>query len=166
MAKEKERITARILYVEQGKPANEIADLLNITEKTVSAWVQKYGWKAARTAKITGRDNRVGNIRQIIDGFAEDRLSLQAELSDLVGSGGDKERQKNIRVEMAKIDFGVANWNKTLENVDKTSRISLETYFYVMDKVFKGLQFFDTKLYMATVPFQEQHINEISTELG
>lgn len=166
MAKEAERKTARILYVEQGKTAKEIAELVNVAEKTVSSWVNKYGWKAARTANVTGRQNRIDNIKQIIDGFAQQRLDLQAELTDLLKTGGDKEEIENIRQELARIDAGVANWNKTLETVDKESRVSLGTYLHIMDRVFKALQIFDTKLYLQTIAFQEQHINEISIELG
>lgn len=166
MSKDSERKTARILYVEQAKSAKEIAELLNVTEKTISAWVNKYAWKSARTAKITSRDNRVHNIKQIIDGFANDRLNLNSELSDLVRLGNDKKRQDEIRAEMARIDSGVANWNKTLENVDKESKISLSTYLYVMDRIFKALNSFDTKLYLQTIIFQEQHVNDVSIEIG
>ena len=164
--KSKERDTARILYVEQGKTAKDIAELLGVSEKTISAWVQKYAWKAARTANVTGRQNRIESIKMIIDGFAQQRLDINAQLNDLVKSGGDKDEIANLRQELARIDSGVANWNKTLEQVDKESRVSLSTYLYVMDRVFKSLQAFDTKIYINTVPFQEHHINEIAIELG
>jgi len=169
MAKDSERKTARILYVEQGRTAKEIAELVNVSEKTISGangWVNKYGWKSARTARITGHDNRISNLRQIIDDFVTDRLSLNAELKDLIKSGGDKDRIAEIRVEIAHTDNSVANWNKTLENADKNSNVSLGTYLHVMDKVFNSLRTFDIKLYMKTVTFQEQHINEKSIELG
>lgn len=177
MAKDKERKTARILYVEQGKTAKEIAGLLNVAEKTISAWVNKYAWKAAQTAKITNRENRISNIRKIIDGFAQDRLDFSrqiAEMSKEKNNYSTSEKRKKeinsqiteLRQELARIDSGVANWNKTLENIDKTSRISLSIYLYVMKKTFSSLQKFNPKLFMKTLDFQEQHINDISTELG
>jgi len=166
MAKERERKTARILYVEQGRTAKDIAELLNVAEKTVSAWVNKYGWKPARTARITNKDNRVENIKQIIDGFAQIRLDLQNELNKLIKENGDKNEINNIRQELARIDSGVANWNKTLENIDKNSRISLSEYLYVMESIFDALRNFDTDLYVKTITFQEQHVNDISIKLG
>ena len=166
MAKERERKTARILYVEQGRTAKDIAELLNVAEKTISAWVNKYGWKAARNAKITNRDNRIENIKQIIDGFAQIRLDLQQELNKKIKEGGDKEEINNIRQELARIDSGVANWNKTLENIDKNSKISLSEYLYVMDQIFEALRNFDAELYVKTIAFQEHHINDVSIKFG
>ena len=164
--KERERKTARILYVEQGRTAKDIAELINVAEKTISTWVKKYAWKSARTARITNKDNRIENIKQIIDGFAQIRLDLQNELNKLIKDKGSKEEISEIRQELARIDSGVANWNKTLENIDKNSKISLTEYLFVMDKIFDALRFFDTELYMKTITFQEQHINEASIKLG
>ena len=155
MAKDSERKTARILYVKQGKSAREIAELVQVAEKTVSNWVNKYGWKSARTAIVTGRKNRISNLRQIIDDFASDRLELYAELKELQRNKDDKKRIQEIRQEMAHIDNVVASWNKTLE-----------TYLHVMNQVFKSLQIYDTKLYMKTIDFQEIHVNDKSIELG
>lgn len=166
MAKDNERKTARILYVEQGRTAKDIAELVNVAEKTISAWVNKYGWKAARTANITNKGNRIENIKQIIDGFAQIRLDLQHEVNKLIKDKGDKDEIQNIRQELARIDNGVANWNKTLENIDKNSRISLSEYLFVMNKIFDALRDFDTELYIKTISFQEKHINEVSIKLG
>ncbi len=166
MAKNKERITARILYVEQGKTQKEVAKLVGVSEKTVSDWVKKFAWRAARNAKLTNTKSRVVNIKQIISGFAESRIELQRELSELISSNSNKDRQSEIREEMARIDSGVANWNKTLSQVDKKSRITLGTYIYVMETIFKALHSFDAKVFIKTIPFQEKHINDISIELG
>ncbi|MBN1250679.1 MAG: hypothetical protein JXA16_00990 [Bacteroidales bacterium] len=166
MAKEKEKATARILFVEQAKTAKQISKLVNVSEKTISAWVQKHAWKAARNAKAINKDSRIINIKQIIDDFAQNRLELQDELRKLIKSGNERNRIQEIRNEMARIDAGVANWNKTLEQIDKTSKISLSTYLYIMDKIFKSLQNFDAKIFVQSIAFQEHHINEISNELG
>ncbi|MEA2041142.1 MAG: hypothetical protein U9N85_01130 [Bacteroidota bacterium] len=166
MAKDRERKTARILYTEQGKTAKDIAPMVKVSEKTISTWVQKYGWKATRTAKTISRDNRIKNIKKIIDGLATDRIGLQNELKTSVKSGDDKERRADLQQEIARIDSGVANWNKTLENVDKSSRITLSTYLYVMDRIFTAMQSSNAELYIKTIAFQEQHINDMAIELG
>jgi len=166
MAKEAERKTARILYVYQGRDGKEIASLVGVSEKTISDWVNKFKWKAARTANVTGRDNRIENIKQIIDGFAQNKLELQDKLNELVKSKGNKDEISELRQELARIDSGVANWNKTLETVDKESKVSLSSYLYVMEKVFNALRTFDTKTYLRTVAFQEHHVIDVSKELG
>ena len=166
MAKDKERKTARILYVEQGKTAKEISELLGVSEKTISNWVTKHAWKAARTAAITNKDNRIENIKQIIDGFAQIRLDMQHELNKLIKAKGSPKEINEIRQELARIDSGVANWNKTLENIDKNSKISLSEYLFVMESIFDALRVFDTDLYMKTITFQEKHINDITLKLG
>lgn len=166
MAKDNERKTAHILYTRQGKTAREIAKLVRVSETTVSKWVNKYGWKQELTARITDRTKRVENIRQIISNFAEKRLELQKELDSSYDKKGNSERINEIHKETAQIDRGVANWNKTLEQVDKDSKITLGTYLHVMESIFKALQVFDIETYMKTITFQEEHINTKSIELG
>ncbi len=166
MRKDKERNTAHILYIEQGKSAKEIAELLGVSEKTISVWVNKYGWKSRLTAKVTSRDARIDNLKRIIDNIAEQRIELQAELSDLVKTNSDKERRQQIRMEMAGIDGTIANWNKTLEHAEKETRITLGTYLTVMERVFRAMQVFDSKLHYQTIAFQEQHTTDITNELG
>jgi predicted transcriptional regulator len=170
--KTKERNTARILYVEQGKTAKEIAALLNTTEKTISGWVNKYGWKQSRTAKVTSIDNRTDNIKQIIDQLATDRIALQSKISDLIQQSNDNDNDKinsqiaQLRTQIAVIDSSVYNWTLTLSKIDKDNRITLAMYLYVMESVFKALNNTNPEIYLKTIEFQEQHINDISLQLG
>jgi len=166
MAKDRERNTARILYVNEGKSGKEIALMLNIAEKTVSAWVEKYAWKSARTAKVTSSDNRIANLKRIIDDIAEERLQLQAELADLTKTKSNEAKQKAIRIAMAAIDGTVAQWNNVLINAEKETKITLGVYLTVMQRVFKAMYLFDAVMHNQTIAFQDQHINDITIELG
>jgi len=165
MAKDKERRTAHILYVEQGKSAKDIAELIGVSEKTISGekgWVNKFGWKEERTARVTSKEKRIENIKKIIDNIATNRLELEIKLTETA----EKEEQEKIRMHIAQIDSGVANWNKTLMQMDKDSKVTLSVYIHVMERIFKSLQIFNQDLYLKTLDFQEMHINQISIELG
>lgn len=165
MAKEKERRTAHILYIEQSKTAKEISDLLGVAEKTIGEWVAKYGWKEERSARQASPQKRADNIKQIITNLSEDRLKLSRQIKTSEETG-KVDGIDELREEVSRIDDAVSKWNKTLENVEKESRISLATYLNVMDEVFTAMRLFDPKLFMSTVEFQEQHIHKISISLG
>lgn len=164
MAKEKERRTGHILYVEQGKTAREVADLIGVAEKTIGDWIAKGGWKEERTARQASPAKRADNIRQIITTLSEDRLRLDRECKQ--AEGRDPDELSKLREEISRIDDAVSKWNKTLENIEKETRISLATYLGVMDQIFAAMRTYDVKLYMNTVEFQEAHIHKISISLG
>ncbi|CDF80578.1 conserved hypothetical protein, putative phage protein [Formosa agariphila KMM 3901] len=179
MAKDKERGIARIWYVDQGKTAKEIASKLKLTELTVGAWVKKYGWKEERNARENSVDKRVDNIKSVIDDITEDRSSarirlneLKAELKEALKAKDEDEIQLNkdmisdIKKEIVGYDDAISKWNKTLENFDKENKVSLSSYLYVMDEIFKDLQSYDRSIYMTTLDFQEQHINKVSIQIG
>jgi hypothetical protein len=164
MAKEKERRTAHILYVEQGKTAREVAELIGCAEKTIGEWVAKYGWKEERSARQVSPAKRADNIKMIILNLSEDRLRLDREIR-AIEAGEDPGRLEAIREEVSHIDDAVSKWNKTLENIEKESRVSLATYLNVMDQIFSSMRHYDAKLFMSTVEFQEHHIHKISLTL-
>ena len=161
MAKLKEQKVARIMYVEQGKTAKEIAGLLDITEVTISKWVNKLGWKGLRSARVAIPSIRTENIRQIINGLTEDRIQYASDLREA-------EQEKNAELAMeyhkriAQIDDAVSKWNKTLTNIDKDSKISLSTYLQVMEMIFEGLRAHDEALFLKTIDFQDVHLNDVS----
>jgi predicted transcriptional regulator len=161
MAKEKERRTARILYVEQGKSGKEIAELLSITEKTVSDWVNKFGWKKARTAAVSSKENRIDNLMLIVDQLAADRLELSAKLKQ----AQDEEAIKTLRSQIADTDSAISKWAKQIESVNKEGSITLGTYLSVMKSIFTAMQRYSPELYFKTIDFQDQHINEQSSIL-
>lgn len=162
MAKENERRTARILYVEQGKSGKEIAELLNVSEKTISLWVTKYNWKKARTVTVSSKENRLENINQIVDQLASDRLELQHKIKE---SNNDEKQLKIFRAQISDIDNSISKWTKQIETVNKDGNITLGTYLSVMKSIFDSLQRFSPELYYKTLEFQESHINEQSSIL-
>lgn len=166
MAKEKERRTAHILYVEQGKSAKEVSELIGCAEKTIGEWVAKFGWKEERSARQASPAKRSDNIKMIITNLSEDRLRLDRQIRSCEQTAADAEKVAGLRDEVSRIDDAVSKWNKTLENIEKENRVSLATYLNVMDEIFTAMRNHDPKLFMSTVEFQEQHIHKISISLG
>lgn len=165
MAKERERKTAHILYVEQKKTAAEAAALVGVSEKTMSAWVIKYKWKAERDARNTSPYKRIENIENIITDLAAERIVLGRQLV-VAEKEANKELVEETRKNISKIDDAVSKWNKTLRDINKEAKIPLATYLEVMQSIFEALQHYNPKLFMQTLDFQEKHIHDASIKYG
>lgn len=167
MAKEKEKKLAYILFVEQRKTAKEISQLLNVSEKTLSIWINADDerWKKEQRARNTSPANRVANIEQIISTLADDRLRKGAELVE-AEKAHDQKLASEIRQDISKIDDAVSKWNKTLRDINKESQVPLATYLEVMQAIFQALQAYNPVLFMQTIDFQEKHIHDASLKLS
>ncbi|WP_297096397.1 hypothetical protein [uncultured Draconibacterium sp.] len=167
MAKEKEKKLAYMLFVEQRKTAKEISQLVNVSEKTLSNWINAEDgrWKKEQRARNTSPGERVSNIEQIISNLADDRLRKGAELVK-AEKELDHQRAAEIRQEISKIDDAVSKWNKTLRDINKESQVPLATYLEIMQTIFQALQAYDPKLFMQTIDFQEKHIHDASLKLS
>ena len=161
MAKEKEQKIARLLYVEQGKTAKEISSLIGVSEQTLTKWVNKLGWRDQRNAIIANPGIREDNIMQLINELSEQRLNMSRELRE-AESKKDSALAFDIRKQLSQIDDAVSKWNKTLQNIKKESQISLSVYLSVMEMIFDDLRMYDEKLFLKTLDFQEQHLNDAS----
>lgn len=161
MAKENEKRTARILYVEQGKSGKELAGLLNVAEKTISNWVSKGHWKKARAIHVTSHENRLENLQVIVHQLADERIALQKRLKEKLTD----EQKQEIREQLAVMDKSLSEKIKDIEKTKKDGSISLGTYLSVMKSIFDALQRFNPELYLKTIDFQEFHINEQSSIL-
>ena len=160
MAKDRERKQAKVMYL-KGKSQKEIAAILKVQEKTVSNWVNKQGWKAEREARINSSTREITNLRQILARLTERKIENmklvekaekeknEDEVTMLLGT------QRNISDEYSK-------WNKRLLAIEDKNKVPLATYIQVMEDVFKDLQRYSPQLFMKTIGFQEQHIENIS----
>lgn len=164
MAKDKERKIAQDYYVTQGLNAKQIAEKGLATEKTIGNWVNKYGWKKLRDAKQNSTGNRLDRINQVTDNLADQRLKLFQEIED-AKEAGDQKLAASLQKEAVQIDDSISKWNKRAENVDKENRISLAVYIEVMEDIFNHLQLHNAELFLKTIEFQEEHLNNISLKL-
>ena len=160
--KQKEFNAAKVMYCEQGLPANTIAEKLNVSEKTIGDWVERGNWKALRNAKQNSNEKRIENINRMIDLDTERKLSLLEQLKD-TSKRDDKEL---ILKEIAGIDDGISKWNKLLENINKENEVSLSTYLLIQQRIFSALQRDYPSLFEKTLEFQDEHIDEVVQLLG
>jgi transposase len=163
MAKEREKKIAKVFYVEQAKEAKEISKLLNVSEPTLSKWVNENNaaWKRERNARMSNPSVRTDNIKQIINDLSEQRITLGGQLKQ-AEFNNDLEEITRLRESIARIDDAVSKWNKTLTSIDKESQVTLSVYLAVMEMLFDALKAFDEKLFFQTLDFQEVHLNDVS----
>lgn len=157
------KIIAKRMFITERRTAKEIAAILEIAQKTVGEWIKKYAWKEEREARAVSTEKRTENIEMIIAGMAEKRIRLERQIEE---EEAKKEPDMvvidTIRKEIAAIDYGVANWNKSLVNAQKEGKTTLTQYLQVMDDIFKCMRQYDYQLYLKTVDFQELHVHNVS----
>lgn len=151
MAKDQERKLARIMYVEQGKTAKEIAERLNVSENTVGKWIADGGWKEQRTAHLSQPDQLVNSLKELLNSLAEKRIEMNKN------SNVEPKEKVALSDEISKI-------SKALEAAQKETRIPLSTYLKVMDSIFQALQRKHPKLYLQLIDFQDDHISNIAKQ--
>lgn len=177
MAKETEQKIAKELYINQNKTPEEIAQKTNVNIRTVQRWVKEGNWKKLRDAKANGSSQRIERTQLVVDSMVEERLGILNEIKELQkqkewDSPPTKEAQaeldtqiKDLRKQAAAIDDAIAKWNKRIENLHKEGKITLSVYIEVMERIFEAMRTSNEPLYMQTLDFQENHLEEVSAKL-
>lgn len=165
MAKRKEQEVAKKLYVELYKSQKEIAEDLDVNEKTVGDWVKKFNWKQERDARLNNSTNRAENIKKVIAGLTDTTLETMDKIS-IAEANGEKQEVLALKKEATRISQEVAMYSKALEKMEKDFKISLSTYLEVMEDIFQSLQNWDKDTYIKTLDFQKSHLSTIAQKLG
>lgn len=165
MAKTRERSIARNYYVDLGKTAKEISLLIAVSEQTLTKWINdpKDNWKEQRLAKISNAEVRTDNLKQVINGLCEDRLTLDYQLKNAMRDK-DSKAEAELRTSIARVDDALSKWNKALQALDKENKVPLNVTVKVMEEIFNELRVFNEKLYLQTIDFQEHLINKIASK--
>lgn len=153
---------AHDLFVSDGLSAVEISGRLGVSKKSISAWVNEneQSWKRERDARANAQSKSGDNIREIISMLSDKKLQILRDISDAEVTG-DKERLLELRKGAASLSNEVAQWNKTLQEMDKKgNRITLAIFLEVMDTIFDQLRNYDIDLYNKSLDFQELLVNE------
>lgn len=177
MAKENEKKLAREFYIQQNKSENEIATKLNISLRTVQRWAKEGNWKKLRDSKANAPKQRIERTQMVVDSMVEERLAILKELKELqelkeMSDPEDTETLQtlndniaSLRKQAAAIDDAISKWNKRIENLDKETKITLSTYMEVMDRIFEALRLVNEPLYMQSLDFQENHLEDVSSKM-
>lgn len=170
MAKHREREIARKHFVEFFKTQKEIAEDIGVTEKTIGKWVAEGNWKAERDARLNSRESQTNVLRSLISGLTEKALEIHNQTRQLESKGKslspeEKEELNALKKESTRISQEVAMYNKTLAQI-KEQRVPLSTYIEVMEDIFRSMQAYDKNLYLKTLDFQRQHLQNTAQNLS
>lgn len=165
MAKKKEKGLAKRLFIEKLMAQKEIAETVNVTEKTIGNWVAAGNWRQLRDAKLNNSESRTENIKKVIEELTN--MTLQTlEKIKIAEAQGDQGELLELKKETTRISQEVAMYQKALERLEKEFKISLSTYLEVMEDIFEALMKWDKKAYLKTVDFQKEHLQHIAEKLG
>lgn len=155
MAKDQEKKLAKIYFVNQGKTAKEIAQMLSLTEKTVSNWVNssKPSWKELRNAHSFGNDQLANDFKELVNEAVEKRQALN---NDPNATAKDKYKA-TIEIRMLNAEY---------QSIVKKDDLTLEKYVRVMEDIFNALQNKHPKLFIHLLDFQEEYLNEIAIKMS
>ena len=109
--------------------------------------------------------------------MVEERLSILKAVAELQkqkdwDSPPTKDAQASLdaqiaqlRKQAASIDDAISKWNKRIENLNKEGKITLSLYMQVMEGIFEAMRLSNEPLYMQTLDFQENHLEDVASRL-
>lgn len=177
MAKNEQRKLAKESYINHNKSEEEISHKYKVSLRTVQRWVKEGGWKKLRDSKANGTDQRIERTQMVVDSMVEERISILQELKELQkqkewDSPPTKEAQDSLNAQIAQlrkqaaaIDDAISKWNKRIENLNKEGKLTLSLYMEVMERIFEAMRLANEPLYMQTLDFQENHLEDIAAKL-
>ncbi|MNS03113.1 putative ATPase subunit of terminase (gpP-like) [compost metagenome] len=169
--KQEEHAKAFKLYM-QGMTQREIAEILEVSEKTISAWAKDGNWETARAAQMFSEENLAQNNTAILVMYSNRQLDLMRERDKLLNlpKGTQQQQKENsdrvfaIQEELSRIADAVSKLKKDQSKQER--HLDIITYLEVTKSIFKALQLEDPKLHAQTIDFQERHIQEMAKKLG
>lgn len=158
---------AHDLYVRDGMMCKEISERINVSERSVSNWINENDalWKKERQASVISSQKQGDNLKQIINILADQKLELLRMIDEAIAEG-ESDKVLELRKQAATLDNSVAQWGNQLKEVDKKNRITLAIYIDVMSRIFDAMKVYDADLYFKTLDFQENHLYEATKTLG
>lgn len=159
--------TAYEYIVIQGLDQKEVANLLNITEATLSKWANmpnEVKWKDLRESRQQCMSTDSDNIKKLLRVMSQQRLELEEQILESQKAGDTKEEVR-LRKEARALSDEMSKQNKTLLTLDK-SNYTLGVFIDVMDEIFNGMRQFNEELWEKTIEFQSILVRRKTNELG
>lgn len=163
--KDKQKALCKELYFKGDMTQKELAEKIGVTPKTVGLWIKNGHWREERNARHNSRKERVNRIKDIISSLTDDHLEILAKIKH-AKSSDDKEALELLRKQSAALSQEIAIQTKALERIDKEHKISLSTYLEVMENIFNAMREHDRELYVTSLDFQQEHLQNVAEKLG
>ena len=95
---------AHDLYVNDGLTCREISERVNVSEKSVSAWINANDglWKKERQSAAISVKQQGDNLKEIIKMLADDKLEILRQIDEATKEG-DKERELELRKQASSV---------------------------------------------------------------
>lgn len=181
MAKDQEKKLAKESYIHHNKSDEEIAHKYKVSLRTAQRWIKEGNWKKLRDSKANGSEQRIERTQLVVDSLTdkrmqiiEDEKNVREKLESIEGLENDiikdqrkslREEQEFLRASAASIDDAISKWNKRIENLNKEGKLTLSLYMEVMERIFEALRLSNEPLYMQTLDFQENHLEDVASKL-
>jgi len=173
---EKSKRAAYECIVVQDYTQSQTAEMLGISEKTISDWARAGGWRELRKARQSAVSTANNNLKNIISLLSEQRLRIEQEIHD-AQRADDKDLELKLRKEASVISDDISKINKSLKDNEKSNGITLGLYIDIMDNIFNNMRAADLKircpkcgteinLFDETLEFQAMLIQKKTIELG
>lgn len=163
--KDREKAQAYSLFVDGGKNQKEIAELLGVSEKTVSKWANDGHWKNTKAARTFSESKLKQNSQDIMVTLSDMMLEVMRR-RDAILKMPEEEQDKNelldILNEIKSLADAMSKAKSDTSKTEKANAISYITYLNVCESIFSALFREDPKLHAMTMDFQERHIQEMA----
>ena len=107
-----------------GESQKKTAEILNVSEQTVSSWATAGKWRELRKSRQSAGETAKQNLRNIISLLSEQRLQLEYDIQH-AQADGEKETELNLRRQALGISDEISKSNKALQDIEKTGKITL-----------------------------------------
>jgi len=161
---EKLKHTAYEYIVVQGLDQKEVAQMLDISEPTMSKWAKEGNWREEREARQHCASVDIDNTKRLLSLMAKQRLNLETLIQDAV-AGGNAEEEARLRKQASGLSDEMSKINKTLISLGGKN-YTLGVFIDIMDEIFNSLRVHDEELWEKTIDFQSQLIRKKTNELG
>lgn len=155
MAKDNQRQIAQGLYIDHCFTAKDIAQKLDVSEKTVSQWVNKGNWRELRLSKQTTTDVMLGKYNELLNALLDKRLLYEKKQDK---TDDDKHEYNGVIDEMSKV-------SAMIDKIQKDGRPSLRIHIMCVEKFMGALHQNKPKLYMDLIDFQRDYFTLLADEL-
>jgi transposase len=162
---DKLRRSAYEYIVVQGWHQNAVAELLGVSEQSLSHWSQQGKWQEERRSRMMCYKTDTDNSKRLLKLVTEKRLDVELKALEAERKG-EADVEIALRKEARGLSDEISKLTKSMEKLDKDNRVTLGVYIDVMDDIFKALHLHDEDIFNKTVDFQSLHIRRKSIELG